>query len=79
VVALTADVAAGDVLLDGAAVPAASFTVLPGTAYSAAQLFIDVGSHTLSSANPVGLYVYGFADFDSYGYPGGFSVAIPTP
>ena len=23
--------------------------------------------------NPIGLYVYGYESFDSYGYPGGFS------
>jgi hypothetical protein len=73
IVALTTDVSSGSVLLDGASVPAGSFTALAGTQYSTAQVPISVGSHTLISSNPLGLYVYGYAAFDSYGYPGGFS------
>ena len=79
VVALTTDAAAGDVVLDGTAVPAGSFTPLAGTAYSAAQLPITIGSHSLAAPNPLGLYVYGFASFDSYGYPGGFSAPLSLP
>lgn len=73
IVAPTADVAAGNVRLDGAPVSPALFTSLPGTIYSAAQVPISIGSHTLLAPNPVGLYVYGYGKFDSYGYPGGFS------
>jgi len=79
IVALTTDAMAGDVLLDGVAVPPGSFTVLAGTDYSATQALIAVDSHTLSAPNPVGLYVYGYADFDSYGYPGGFSAGGTAP
>ncbi len=79
VVALTSDAAANDVVLDGGAVPAGSFTPLAGTPYSAAQLPIAVGSHTLTAPNPLGLYVYGYASFDSYGYPGGFSAPVSLP
>jgi hypothetical protein len=73
IVALTTDAVAGDVLLDGVPVPPENFTVLTGTDYSWTQAFIEVDSHTLTAPNPVGLYVYGYGDFDSYGYPGGFS------
>ena len=79
IVALTTDASAGNVELDGAPVPAENFTALTGTNYSAAQLPISVGSHTLEAPNPLGLYVYGFAVQDSYGYPGGFSSAIAVP
>lgn len=79
VVPLTTDATAGDVVLDGTAVPAASFTPLAGTPYSAAQLPITIGSHTLTAPNPLGLYVYGYASFDSYGYPGGFSAPVSLP
>jgi hypothetical protein len=79
IVALTSDVAAGNVLLDGVAVPAAAFAALPGTSYSSAQIAVGIGSHTLLAPNPVGLYVYGYAAFDSYGYPGGFSAGTDSP
>jgi len=76
IVALSSDASAGDVLLDGVSVAPGAFTELTGTVYSAAQISIAVGTHTLEAPNPLGLYVYGYADFDSYGYPGGFSIAI---
>ena len=79
IVALTTDAMAGDVELDGASVPAEDFTELVGTDYSSTQLPISVGSHTLEAPNPLGLYVYGFAVQDSYGYPGGFSAALAVP
>ena len=77
IVALSSDVTAGSVLLDGVAIPAGDFTVLAGTAFSVTQAPITVDTHTLSAPNPLGLYVYGFASFDSYGYPGGFSAGTP--
>jgi hypothetical protein len=46
---------------------------LPGAPYYGAQVAISVGSHTVQAPNPVGLYVYGFAPYMSYGYSGGFS------
>jgi len=76
IVALTSDAIAGDVLLDGTSVAPGAFTALSGTPYSAAQIPIAIGTHTLEAPNPLGLYVYGYADFDSYGYPGGFSIVI---
>ena len=79
IVALTADAMAGNVMLDGASVPAGAFTQIAGTDYSAAQYPISVGSHTLEAPTPAGLYVYGFALADSYGYPGGFSAGVALP
>ena len=73
VVAPTASIAS--VKLDGAVVPAASFTAIGSSGFSGAQLTVDLGSHTVSSSLPIGAYSYGFADFDSYGYPGGMSLA----
>ena len=77
IVALTTDAMAGDVMLDGVPVPAEEFSVLTGTDFSATQAVISLGTHTVSAPNPAGLYVYGFATFDSYGYPGGFSAGTP--
>ena len=73
VVAPTASI--GTVTLDSVAVPAASFTPIPGSTFSGAQLAVALGSHTLGGARPFGVTVYGFATADSYGYPGGLSLA----
>lgn len=64
-----------DVTLDGTAVPASEFTPIPGTDFSAAQLDIGLGSHSMTSPKPFGIYVYGFDSYDSYGYPGGAAYA----
>lgn len=67
--------AVGSVTLDGAAVPAASYTAIAGSAFSGAQLPVAVGSHNLAGPLPFGAFMYGFASADSYGYPGGMSLA----
>jgi len=69
------DAAVGSITIDGDAIPAASFTPISGTGFSGAQVAVVLGPHTLVSTQPFGAFVYGFADFDSYGYPGGLSLA----
>jgi hypothetical protein len=73
VVAPTASLAT--INLDGVPVPGGSFTPIPDSTFSAAQLAVALGSHTLDGAQPFGVTVYGFAQADSYGYPGGLSLA----
>ena len=68
IVAPTANV--GDIMMDGAAIASSEFTTVPGnTSFSTAQIQIDEGSHDFTSSVPFGLLGYGFADYDSYGYP----------
>jgi hypothetical protein len=67
--------AVGSIMLDGAAIPAGSFTPIGSTGFSGAQVAVTVGSHNLSGPLPFGAFMYGFASFDSYGYPGGMSLA----
>jgi hypothetical protein len=73
VVAPTASLAT--INLDGVPVPSGSFTAIPGSTFSGAQLAVALGSHTLDGAQPFGVTMYGFAGYDSYGYPGGLSLA----
>lgn len=75
VVALQQDVAAGRVLLDNTVIPASAFTPIGTTGFSSTQRTLALGSHTISAPNPLGIYVYGFDSFDSYGYPGGLALA----
>lgn len=67
--------AVGSVLLDGSPIPVASFTAIGSSGFSGAQVPISLGSHTLTGTLPFGAFVYGFAQADSYGYPGGMSLA----
>jgi hypothetical protein len=79
VVAKSGDAQSGVVLLDGTRVPATSFTAIPGTDFSAARLSIARGNHAVTAPQPLGIYVYGFGSFDSYGYPGGLGLQKTTP
>ncbi len=59
------------VLVDGVVVPESAWTAIPGTTFSGARISVSAGVHSVSSALPIGLLVYGFGSFDSYGYLGG--------
>jgi hypothetical protein len=67
--------AVGAVLLDGAPIPAASYTPIGSSGFSGAQVSVGLGSHTLSGPLPFGVHSYGFDQADSYGYPGGLSLS----
>jgi IgGFc binding protein len=79
IVAKTSDAQTGAVLLDGVAVPVSSFTAISGSDYSAARLPISAGDHRLFASQPMGIYVYGFGQADSYGYPGGLGLQRMGP
>jgi hypothetical protein len=66
-------IVAADCRIDGEAFTS-TFTAIGTSGYSGAQQAVDIGSHTLSCPNPFGAYAYGFADYDSYGYPSGLAV-----
>lgn len=63
------------VRLDGARVPAASFTDITRSTFSYARVPVSPGSHTVSADVPFGVSVYGYGSFESYAYPGGAKVA----
>jgi hypothetical protein len=61
--------------LDGAPVSAAAFSAIGSSGFSGAQLPLTAGTHRMVGTQPFGITVYGFADYDSYGYPGGLNLA----
>lgn len=63
----------GIVTLDGTPIAGAAYTAIPGTGFSGARVPVSLGTHTLGGPLPFGAFMYGFASFDSYGYPGGQS------
>jgi hypothetical protein len=60
--------------LDGVQLSGATFAFFPD-GYSVARLPVKAGVHQLKASAPVGLMVYGWSDFVSYGYPGGAGLA----
>ena len=67
--------AIGSVTLDGVAVAIDQFQPIGSSGYSGAQIPISIGSHRFRANEPLGVSIYGFADFDSYGYFGGMSLS----
>ncbi|CAN5604118.1 hypothetical protein BH10ACI4_BH10ACI4_21520 [soil metagenome] len=54
--------------------PISTFTGIGATGYSGAKIPVAIGTHNLSCPSGFGVYTYGFASFDSYGYPGGLGI-----
>ncbi|WP_205502487.1 PA14 domain-containing protein [Rufibacter psychrotolerans] len=74
VVAPTAGI--GSIRVDGTVIPASSFMAIGSSGFSGAQIPVEAGTHNLTGGNfPFGAFVYGFDNADSYGYPGGQSLA----
>ncbi len=61
-----------DVLLDGA--PVGGFSGVGGTGYGVTNVSITGGVHSMTSAMPFGIVVYGFGSYTSYMYPGGLDL-----
>ena len=61
--------------LDGATQSASAFAPIGSSGFSSGQFSVALGSHTLSDTDNFGVFVYGFAPADSYGYPGGYTLA----
>lgn len=58
-------------LVDGSPVAATNFVAIGSSGYSGGQIPVETGWHTVTSAQPVGVQVYGFGETDAYGYFGG--------
>jgi uncharacterized protein (TIGR02145 family) len=69
------DYALGTIYQDGVLIPTSAFTQISTTNYWGAQRSVTWGSHNFNSVFPFGVFVYGFDAADSYGYPGGCSLA----
>jgi hypothetical protein len=60
--------------------PITTFQPIGGSTYQGAKIPVAIGTHNLSCPNNFGVYTYGFASYDSYGYPGGLGIRfIATP
>ncbi len=53
-----------------------SFETLPSGQYSAARMPLSEGAHHLVADKPVGITVYGWDQYVSYGYPGGMNLEV---
>lgn len=67
------------IYLDDVPVDIARFKAIGSSGFSGAQIQVGPGSHSINSSVPFGIYVYGFGNFDSYGYPGGMAFDFINP
>jgi hypothetical protein len=79
IIAETADATTGGVILDGVAMAAGLFTVIPTSAYSVARVQVAQGAHNTASRGFHGITVEGYNQADSYEYPGGARFQFINP
>ncbi|MDR7088633.1 choice-of-anchor A domain-containing protein [Cellvibrio fibrivorans] len=65
--------------VDGVAPNLSIFKPIGDGSFSGGQIPIAPGSHSIAAESPFGLNVYGFGDYESYGYPGGMAAEIINP
>jgi hypothetical protein len=66
----------GLVKLDGTAISAGEYNTIGTSGFEGVQVDISPGSHVLTgNGQPFGAFVYGFSEYNGYGYAGGFSLA----
>ena len=59
------------VTLDGLSLANQQFKTIPSTKYSVARMPITKGAHKLKASQKVGVWVYGYDNYVSYGYAAG--------
>ncbi|MFZ0391995.1 MAG: IgGFc-binding protein, partial [Calditrichia bacterium] len=79
IIAEDSDVTSGNIMLDGAVIPAANFTSIAGSGLSYSIESIADGTHTTQSILGHGITVEGYNTDDSYIYPGGARFQFINP
>jgi hypothetical protein len=69
----------GSLTLNGAVVPAGSFSPIAGSGFSFARVPVAVGGHVLAANQPFSTMAYGFGPYESYGWPGAMHFGDLTP
>lgn len=71
--------AIGSIKLDQYPIDTQLFSPIPGTIFSGGQISVGVGSHTMDGLQRFGIHSYGYASYDSYGYPGAMAFEVINP
>ena len=72
---IVSNAALGAATLDGMSIDPTDFTPIGTTGFSSAQISVSPGTYRLEGSLPFAAHVYGFGEFDSYGYMGGSGLA----
>ena len=68
---IVAESAITNTLVDGSHIATTNFVAIGSSGYYGAQISVTNGVHTVTSSRPVGIEVYGWGEYDAYGYFGG--------
>ncbi len=79
IIAPAAAVSSGSVLLDGVAVSAGLFTAIGASGFLGSSVAVTAGSHKVTASLPIGVTVYGWGKYESYGWPACFFFGDTTP
>jgi len=71
--------AVNTVQMDGAAVTASNFSAIGTSAYSGASVQITPGTHRFTAAAPFGVTLYGYLQYDTFGYQAGMVLDTANP
>lgn len=69
----------GNIELDGNNIPNFYYSPISSSGYYYARLTISAAPHKLTSSYPFSAYLYGFSNFESYGYQAGCGTIKFTP
>ncbi len=69
----------GNIKFDGNNIPSYYYSPISTSNYYYARLTISASAHTLTSDFPFSAYLYGFSNFESYGYQAGCGTIKFTP
>jgi hypothetical protein len=68
---IAAESAITNTLVDGLHIATTNFVAIGDSGYYGAQIPVTNGVHTVTSSRPIGVEVYGWGEYDAYGYFGG--------
>jgi hypothetical protein len=68
---IVAESAITNTLVDGSHIAPTNFVAIGSSGYYGAQIPVANGVHTVTSSRPIGVEVYGWGEYDAYGYFGG--------
>jgi len=71
--------AVSTVQMDGSAVPPSNFSVIGTSTYSGGSVQISPGTHRFTAAAPFGVTLYGYMQYDTFGYQAGMVLDTANP
>ena len=76
---ITTGAGVGSITVDGAPIPAGNYVAIGASGYFYARPAVSAGLHVLAGNVPFGAFVYGWMEYESFGYPAGLLIGDSQP